>query len=134
MKIVRRTNADKDFYVLLGPFLSNRQVEREIGYRIYDDEGKIWFIALDGYTVAGFCYVHEKAASQYHFGSCYVVNEYRRKGIFRNLLKEAIRDIVGTVHLTTNNEAMAALIQKEGFKRVGVKGSFNKFSKEIKNV
>lgn len=45
--LITRTNADADFYVLLGPFLANREVHKALGGVPWDDDDKTWIIALD---------------------------------------------------------------------------------------
>lgn len=55
-KITVLTNTDTDFYPVMGPFLSRRQVVAEVGGTIWDEDGKRWIIARgrDG-AVDGFC-------------------------------------------------------------------------------
>lgn len=55
MKITALTHADPDFYPLLGPFLANRSVHRQIGDTIWDDDGKTWLVARTSGKVIGFC-------------------------------------------------------------------------------
>ncbi|MFZ3132739.1 MAG: GNAT family N-acetyltransferase [Desulfosporosinus sp.] len=129
MKIIRRTNQDKDFYVLLGPFLARRDIEREIGYRIYDDDGKMWLIAKDAELIIGFCYLWEKTGSRYQIGSCYVLESYRQRGVFRNLLANATRNINSNVTLTTKNKNLKEMLIKEGFTTKQQKGSFTEYVK-----
>lgn len=131
MEIVSMTNADPKFYARLGPFLARREVEKEIGYKIYDDDDKVWFIALEGERVLGFCYLARKTEAHYQIGSCYVVEAARREGIFRQLFTEATRNIKGAVSLTTRNQALIGMLEREGFSRLGMKGSFVRFAKEF---
>lgn len=48
-------NQDRRFYQLMGPFLANRAVVRQVGGPIWDDDGKNWTVAFDSAgEVAGF--------------------------------------------------------------------------------
>lgn len=61
MPILKINNADLAFYSLLGPFLANRAVEKRIGYALYDDAAKDWFVATtESGAVQGFCYAWKK--------------------------------------------------------------------------
>lgn len=134
MKIIRLTNLDKNFYVTLGPFIARRYVEKELGYPIYDDDGKIWIIGLDGKKVLGFCYLLEKIKGSYQIGSCYVVEGYRHIGVFRNLLTEAMSGVVGAITVTTKNEYLRELLTGEGFVAGKTKGSFTEYIRRIDDV
>ena len=131
MKIIRRTNQDKDFYALIGPFLARRDVEREIGYKIYDDDDKVWLIAIDSERIVGFCYLWEKAKHRYQIGSCYVTEDHRQKGVFRKLLTNATKNIKGSATLTTKNENLRKMLIKDGFVVKKTKGSFVEYVKEF---
>jgi len=133
MKILRMTNKDKGFYATLGPFLARRDVEREIGYQIYDDDGKDWLIAVEMKKVVGFCYLWKKP-KHYQIGSCYVIENYRQRGIFRDLLAEATKSIIGVVTLITNSKIIKELLEKEGFAVKKEGGGFVEYSKEYRAV
>jgi predicted GNAT family N-acyltransferase len=130
MKIIRKTNQDKDFYTLLGPYLARRDVEREIGYKIYDDDEKTWLVATDNDRVVGFCYLWEKSKHRYQIGSCYVIEDHRQRGVFRNLLTDATKTIHGNVTLTTKNRNLKEMLLNDGFAEKQVKGSFIEYAKE----
>lgn len=131
MKIIRKTNQEKGFYSILGPFLARREVEREIGYKIYDDDGKEWLIATENESILGFCYLWKKSKEHYQVGSCYVVEQHRQKGVFRKLLVTATKDIEGTVTLTTKNNVMKQILLKEGFDAKKERGGFVEYAKEF---
>ncbi|MEV5204388.1 GNAT family N-acetyltransferase [Streptomyces sp. NPDC053720] len=48
------TNADPDFYPLMGPYLSNRAVVKSLGGPVWDDPGKTWIVLLASGQVTGF--------------------------------------------------------------------------------
>ncbi|MEU0237757.1 hypothetical protein ABZ234_08700 [Nocardiopsis sp. NPDC006198] len=59
LTITRLTNADREFYPVMGPFLANRDVVKFVGDKIWDDPGKTWFVAREGSDVVGFVAVTE---------------------------------------------------------------------------
>lgn len=134
--IIQKTNKDKDFYQLLGPFLAKREVEHEIGYKIYDDDDKIWLIEIENKSVLGFCYIFKKSKSHYQIGSCYVPEKYRRKGVFKRLFTHATHHVENlkeqaTVTLTTKNDILKEILLREGFKISKTKGGFTEYAKEF---
>jgi len=132
MKIIRLTNQDRNFYNTLGPFLARRDIEREIGYKIYDDDDKEWLVATEMNKIVGFCYIQEKPKSHYRIGSCYVVDRYRQKGVFKELFKNATKNIKGgIVTLTTKNKYLCEMLIKEGFMGGKKRGSFTEYIKEF---
>ncbi|MET9260307.1 hypothetical protein [Amycolatopsis sp. NPDC004079] len=56
--LLQLTNEDPEFYPLLGPFLSRREVVGQVGGPIWDDDAKTWIVATAGSgfpsEVAGF--------------------------------------------------------------------------------
>lgn len=131
MKIVRLTNTEQRFYLLLGPFLARREIEKEIGYKLYDDDDKEWFVALDDDIVMGFCYRQEKPKGSYQIGSCYVVEKHRRRGVLKNLLAEATRNITGDIYLTTRNLVLQQMLLSKGFDELSKRGSFTRYGRQL---
>lgn len=128
MEIICITNKDPRFYPFMGPFLAKRSVEQEIGYKIYDDDDKEWFVAVEeNIGVIGFCYRQERSAGKYQIGSCYVLKDYRQKGIFKQLLDRAINDVHGMITITTRNEHLRELLIKRGFTIHTKKGSYTEY-------
>lgn len=131
MQIVVLTNKDRRFYQLIGPFLARREIEKETGYKLYDDDDKEWFVAIDGDTAIGFCYRQERPKGSYQIGSCYVVEEYRSKGVFKKLLAQAMQNIEGNVYLTTKNPALRQLLLSSGFEELGQRGSYTRYGRQL---
>ena len=129
--IVCINNKDNRFYPLMGPFLARREVEKEIGYKIYDDDDKEWFVVLEGGSVIGFCYRLEKPKGTFQVGSCYTVEGHRRKGVFKKLLAQATKGISGYVHMTTRSALLRETLLKNGFSETGQRGSFTKYGREL---
>lgn len=72
---------NQEFYKLMGCYFGSRQVAKEVGINIYDDENKKWYVVVDGHEVVGFASLKNKLVSD-----CYVIPSYRNNGIFTAIL------------------------------------------------
>ncbi|MCL2310941.1 MAG: GNAT family N-acetyltransferase [Firmicutes bacterium] len=79
------TNKDENFYLIMGRFLSKREIVKEFGCPIWDDDNKIWFLAYDKIDLLGFVSLLNKE-DKCTIESAYVLPQYRLKGIFRQLI------------------------------------------------
>ncbi len=129
MEIIILSNKDARFYQLMGPFLANRSVAKEIGYPIYDDDDKEWLLATEDGNVIGFCYRRVRGSSC-TIGSCYVAVKERGKGLFGKLLRTAVKKFIGTVTLTTASHTMSFILFHEGFRATKTRGKFTVYEKE----
>lgn len=123
--VERRTRADADFYTLLGPFLSRREIVAELGAPVWDDDEKQWFIVRIDNTVAGFRAVTVKSRVA-TFCSAYVVPAHRRQGIYTALIADALdyaRGVADSARATVRADAVPAL-RAAGFKVAGTRGQF----------
>lgn len=130
VKIVALTNTDARFYPLIGPFLGRREVAADLGGRLWDDDGKTWWVAVDTKTrVLGFCAARPVGAWTV-YGSAYVTPDHRRKGVYTRLV--AARDAaVGTVPTrATCTPASLPTLLKAGFVIAGAKGSYTRVERQ----
>jgi len=107
IRVEMLTNQEPRFYSILGPYLSRREIVAELGFPVYDDPGKIWFVAMDNNQVAGFVGLRlrrEKAI----FCSDYVRPEYRGQHIYDRLMTERIAFVTGKALMA------AAVVTKVG--------------------
>lgn len=87
--IIAMTNKTPKFYSTMGPFLSRREIAKELGAPTWDDDGLIWFVAKRfvprrGSIVLGFCALLQQKGKAL-LRSDYVRPEYRRSGVYRAL-------------------------------------------------
>jgi GNAT superfamily N-acetyltransferase len=141
-EIISLTNRDPRFYVLMGPYLAQRKIARELGGPIWDDEGAIWFVALSpptqgrtvGHQVLGFASAREKG-QHVELDNAYVLPAYRGHGIYRALLEERLRIWApGTTFraLTTQNSVDALL--RRGFTIRRRRGQYTEVEMTIGNA
>lgn len=82
------TNEHPEFYRLIGPFLARREIAKEIGepYEpFWDEDGKLWFVAMRDGTVLGFATLLPKK-TLIQFGEAYILPAYRKQGIYAHLI------------------------------------------------
>ena len=77
-------NTDEKFYPLMGRFLSQRSIVKELGYNVWDDANKTWLIAVLFDDVRGFC-AYKRWRRGVEFCSDYVLPEHRGYGVYDKL-------------------------------------------------
>lgn len=131
--IWHKVNADPGFYEDLGPFFGSRQVERELGYKMYDDPDRVWLIAKAGQEIAGVS-SYEAKEGKAHLRSTYVMPEYRQKGLYKAFCDIREREVEGATEISVTAKAdsvMAANWQKRGYTEHSLRGRFIVFKKVI---
>lgn len=121
--VIALTNQDPRFYPLLGPFLSRRDVVREVGAPLWDDDGKAWVVITEGGQVAAFGAI-TSGKGHVRFTSDYVLPAWRGKGLHRRLVRERLRATEGTpVIAVCTGDGLRAYLA-EGFAPVRERGRF----------
>ncbi len=90
-----------DFYRLLGPVFGSREIAKALGWSLYDDPEKVWYVALHGTTLAGFAAYRLTKSGKAWLCSAYVFPEHRRRGLYDALFRvrlEALRN-AGAKHV-----------------------------------
>jgi len=52
--VIKITNSDESFYKYMGKFFGSRLVQNQTNDRIYDDNGKEWYLYIEDERVASF--------------------------------------------------------------------------------
>lgn len=118
-------NTNQQFYILMGRFLANREVARELGMPVWDDADKQWVISVVKGEVLGFAsYVITK--NKVVLKSAYVLPEHRRKGVYTELLDARLAKVgtPGTVVEATVTRSSYHAMLSAGFETVAVKGKY----------
>lgn len=112
----------EEFYIKLGPFLGSREVRKEFdGYPLSNADDWTWIVAEDNGSVVGFVSIEPKnKALQFSVG--YVIPSYRKKGIYKRLIKEAVEFAGERPMDVTTRENLVPLFEAEGFKPMKMKG------------
>ena len=112
----------EEFYIKLGPFLGSREVRKEFdGYPLSNADDWTWIVAEDNGSVVGFVSIETKnKALQFSVG--YVIPSYRKKGIYKRLIKEAVEFAGERPMDVTTRENLVPLFEAEGFKPMKMKG------------
>lgn len=96
INIISTINTDSNFYQLLGPFLAQRSIAKELGGPLWDDSDLRWFIALDHNQVVGFCALRVGGGAA-EFKHAYVLPTHRKIGVYK-LLFEARFNSLKLIH------------------------------------
>lgn len=92
----RMTNTTPGFYQRLGPFLARREIARELGSPIWDDDDLTWLVVAERGDVLGFCALRERRDAT-ELRSVYVTPMNRNRGVFATLVSAAGRPLRATV-------------------------------------
>lgn len=122
VKVTVATNADPEFYRLLGPFLGRREVAKMLGGPMWDDDGKTWFIAQTGTQVTGFVGVTTGRGLAV-VESCYVDGDDR---LAARLIGRAVAAANPTPCVATVRRENAAPYLAAGFVQAGETTNFVK--------
>lgn len=119
--VIELRRDDERFYPLLGPFLAQRAIVREVGAPLWDDVGKRWFIALTAAgEVVGFA-----ALMGCTFCSAYVLPAWRGQGIYTALYDARLRACpVGMRLSVVANAQSAPFYHRRGWRVVRQRGQF----------
>lgn len=117
-------NTDEDFYRLIGPFLSRREIVKETGFPIWDEDDKTWVVCFISGNVAGFSAIKPKGSTVI-LCSAYVLPEFRKMGVYQLMVQERLKLSARYQKLTTTaNENSYPALLKIGFNPVRKNGHF----------
>lgn len=122
MRILRMTRDDAAFYETIGPFLSRREFVAELGGPIWDDDGKVWFVAKRGRATLGIA-AYRRVGNRTALVSAYVLPNHRRSGAYTALIEARLNELSGRVTATATDASRPAL-RKFGFRQIGKRGRF----------
>lgn len=113
---------DPDFYLRFGALFSSRTIRKELdGYPLSNEPDWTWITALEGNTVAGFLAVEPKAQGL-HIHAVYVMEGYRKQGVFRELVRRAVKFAGNRGITVTTRDCLVSVYTSNGFKETGKKG------------
>lgn len=143
MRIARMTNRNDEFYFLVGPFLSKREIVEETGYPVWDDPNTIWFVAigteyyvkgsgdsaeifgLEGEYTLGIGCVRYKKGGRAVPGSLYVLPQFRGKGVGLRLVQEQKKECLFHSNIeVVATPASLSIYKKAGFIETGTRGKY----------
>jgi GNAT superfamily N-acetyltransferase len=117
-ELVVLTNKDAQFYELVGPFLSRREIVSEIGNNVWDDDDKHWVAAISEDRVLGICATRKNEACSF-----YVEPGSRGMSIGFALLRKLLAEFPETNKVTCNENSQE-LFKLFGFSQSGNRGKF----------
>jgi len=123
MQLIVIGNEDVRFYPLLGPFLSRRSVVKELGYSVWDDDGKKWVVALYGSLVLGFVgFVYKDSFVE--LCSDWVQPDCRKRGTYQRLFNCRLESIGNQNCKATVTDMALSVYLNSGFESVRKNGRY----------
>lgn len=119
----------REFYAIMGQFFAEEKYRKEMPY-IKNSDKKGWSLFYIKDNLVGF-YSHEQIKDVAQISSVYVLEEFRRMGVFTEMLKDMINCFCN-IKITSNNDILLNLLLKNGFKKISARGSYNVMER-IKN-
>lgn len=131
VEIRKLTNKSRGFYAIMGPFLARREITKELGGMTWDDDGAVWFVAMRGKDVIGFCALRQRGARA-ELRSSYVLPEHRRNGVYERLFEERLAAIErpARARSVVHKEAVP-VFRAHGFREVKRTKNFHTMEKEL---
>lgn len=131
LAISRVTNRSPKFYLHLGPYLSRRQIVRELGAPIWDEDDKEWFVAREKrrLQIVGFATM-TRTGNRAHISSFWIKPEHRRKGAGAELLQsmlDATPDSIQTVDAIVTPAGLP-MFRRRGFTTAAKRGRFQRMA------
>lgn len=133
--IVRTRQGESDFYNLMGPFLGNRQVAKDLGMPIWNDPNRDWVVALaNGRPIACASIEFLNTPGKAVIKSGWVHPDWREQGIYNRLFKERLKIAreygVKVLTATVTDKSYNTHI-RHGFKEIGRRGKYRIMRKEL---
>lgn len=122
--LITLTNQDPGFYRLIGPFLASRPVSRQLGGRLWDDDGKRWWAVTDAGQVAGFAAAVATEPGLVRLCSAYVVPSRRGQGLHSILVAARLGSFPGVAAEAVCTPSGLRACLSAGFAVTAVKGRF----------
>lgn len=80
----------RQLFTLIGEYFASASLRREFGRPMTSDDGYIWFLAMDGETVAAFAALHVRKSGSAELCHAYTLPEYRRQGLNAELVRRRL--------------------------------------------
>lgn len=128
-EIKRIAGTNKSLSQYLFNFSVDRSVIKELCGAIYNSKDSVWYFPIVNSVVVGFGSVRSDTDKNIAWlDYAYVYPEYRKNGLYRELLEARLADIRQSsaieIRLLTNNKIVIELTEKIGFKTISSRGSW----------
>lgn len=125
LRVRLMTNRQGGFYEAVGPFLGRRDIVKELGGPVWDDDGKTWSVAMS----AGKAIACVGVMPTGKIASLYVIPERRREGVATRLLEKALATAAVDAFSATATPASVKVFEQQGFIAVGMRGCYTLMEK-----
>lgn len=118
-RVMALTNQDPEFYRIVGPFLSRREIVAELGAPVWDDDGKRWWVAVADEAVLGLVALKGREVCSF-----YVEPGSRGAAIGYALVRSALAGESGDVKAVAT-PASRDMFESFGFRETGRRGRYH---------
>lgn len=80
----------RQLFTLIGEYFASPAIRREFGRPMSSTDDYVWFIALDGETVAAFAALHIRKSGSAELCHAYTLPQYRRQGVNAELVRQRL--------------------------------------------
>jgi hypothetical protein len=131
MKLITMTNKDSNFYTYMGKYLSKREIVKELGMNVWDDNSKVWLLVIDNDECIGFSsFIKNEKMKKAYLKSSWVVPKNRNRGLFNKLFSKRLEILKGYLIEGTATELSKGTYLRFKFTFIGMKGKYYRFRKE----
>ncbi len=121
----RRVNTDPDFYPLVGAFLAKRDVTKDLGAPVWDDPGKVWYIAIADQDAIGMVAYWGKTVCSF-----WVAPRVRGFSVGYVLLRHLMADVpIDQTVTTIATKDSEMLFEAVGFTRGRPRGKYHVYAR-----
>jgi len=119
------SNADESFYDMLGPFLSRREIVKELGFPVWDDDDKSWLVAIDpNHGPVGFV-AWRPQGDHCVLCSAWTHPDHRRRGVYSTLFDARLAYVGDKKPLrATCTDASRPVLESHGFEPIRKRGRY----------
>lgn len=134
--VLTMTNKTPKFYSTLGPYLARREIAKELGAPVWDDDDLAWFVAKrfvarKGSIVLGFCAL-EQDGEIAELRSSYVRPEYRKDGVYTALFEARLAAIKRPCRArSVVRSAAVPVFKKHGFAETKTTKNFHTMERDL---
>lgn len=119
------SNQDSEFYPIVGPWLSQRHITAELGSPVWDDGGKLWWVAVSEGKAIGAIGLHKRTVCSF-----YVSPGVRGMLIGYALLRALLTATPGPLKAVATNDSLE-LFTSSKFSITGTRGRFTLLERMI---
>jgi len=127
IKIITTCSANDEFYKYMGQFFASKQIAKELGAPLYNEDNYIWWLALNELDeVVGFCAL-ELGGKSIILKHGYITELYRGIGLYKQIVNMACqyaKQQNKTIRIVVI-QSLTKYWTTQNFQKTGTRGKYN---------